>query len=189
MPSLRIVTINLCAGRAGYVFYLEMVISSLDKEKDMSKDQFTSEVLANERSMYYIAKSILNNDEDCADAIQNAILGAYSNLKTLKNEKYFKTWLTRILINECYAIIRKNKRVVSYEAYMDNDMLDVSTEYSEVYLEIQALEEKYRLPFVLHYVEGFSLKEISSMLKISEASVKMRLMRGRNILKKQLGHS
>ena len=66
------------------------------------------------------------------------------------------------------------------------DMPDSSAEYSEVYMEIQALEEKYRVPFILHYVEGFSLKEISIMLGSSEASIKMRLMRGRNILKKQL---
>lgn len=155
----------------------------------MNKERFTSEVLANERSMYYVAKSILSNDEDCADAIQNAILSAYSHLKTLENEQYFKTWLTRILINECYSIIRKNKRVVSYEEYMDQDRVSDSTGYSEVYMEIQALEEKYRVPFVLHYVEGFSIKEISVMLKSSEASIKMRLMRGRNILKKQLSHS
>lgn len=152
----------------------------------MDKERFTNEVLANERSMYYVAKSILGNDEDCADAIQNAILGAFSSLKTLRNDKYFKTWLTRILINECYSIIRKNKKMVSYDEYMDMDMPDSSVEYSEVYMEIQALEEKYRVPFVLHYVEGFSLKEISVMLGSSEASIKMRLMRGRNILKKQL---
>lgn len=154
----------------------------------MDKERFTNEVLANERSMYYVAKSILGNDEDCADAIQNAILGAFSSLKTLRNDKHFKTWLTRILINECYSIIRKNKKMVSYDEYMDMDMdmPDSSVEYSEVYMEIQALEEKYRVPFVLHYVEGFSLKEISVMLGSSEASIKMRLMRGRNILKKQL---
>ena len=152
----------------------------------MDKERFTNEVLANERSMYYVAKSILGNDEDCADAIQNAILSAFSSLKTLRNDKHFKTWLTRILINECYSIIRKNKKMVSYDEYMDMDMPDSSVEYSEVYMEIQALEEKYRVPFVLHYVEGFSLKEISVMLGSSEASIKMRLMRGRNILKKQL---
>lgn len=152
----------------------------------MDKERFTNEVLANERSMYYVAKSILGNDEDCVDAIQNAILGAFSSLKTLRNDKHFKTWLTRILINECYSIIRKNKKMVSYDEYMDMDMPDSSVEYSEVYMEIQALEEKYRVPFVLHYVEGFSLKEISVMLGSSEASIKMRLMRGRNILKKQL---
>ena len=152
----------------------------------MDKERFTNEVLANERSMYYVAKSILGNDEDCADAIQNAILSAFSSLKTLRNDKHFKTWLTRILINECYSIIRKNKKIVSYDEYMAIDTPDPSAEYSEVYMEIQALEEKYRVPFVLHYVEGFSLKEISVMLGSSEASIKMRLMRGRNILKKQL---
>ena len=67
----------------------------------MVKEQFTREVLAAEKNMYYIAKSILGNDEDCADAMQNAILNAYSNLASLREEKYFRTWLTRILINEC----------------------------------------------------------------------------------------
>lgn len=152
----------------------------------MDKEQFTSEVLAYEKSMYYIAKSILGNDEDCADALQNAILSAYSNLKSLKNEAFFKTWLTRILINECYLMIRKNKTTISYEEYMENEASCDLSGYSEVYMEIQALEEKLRVPFVLHYVEGFTLKEISSMLKSSEGSIKMRLMRARNILKKQL---
>ena len=152
----------------------------------MSKEQFTGEVLAAEKSMYYIAKSILGNDEDCADAMQNAILKAYSHLASLKDEKYFRTWLTRILINECYSMIRRNKLTVSYEEYMENEASHDSSGYSEVFMEIQALNERYRVPFILHYVEGFSLKEVAEMLRSTEAGIKMRLLRARNILKKQL---
>ena len=152
----------------------------------MSKEQFTREVLAAEKSMYYTAKSILSNDEDCADAMQNAILKAYSHLASLRDEKYFRTWLTRILINECYSMIRRNKTTVSYEEYMENEASHDSSGYSEVFMEIQALDERYRVPFVLHYVEGFSLKEVAEMLRSTEAGIKMRLLRARNILKEQL---
>lgn len=153
----------------------------------MNKEQFTNEVLAAEKSMYYVAKSILKNDEDCADAMQNAILSAYRSLDSLRNERYFKTWLTRILINECYTMIRKNKNTISYEEYMEQEVSCDSSGYSEVYMEIEALEEKYRIPFVLHYVEGFAAKEIAGMLKTTEASIKMRLFRGRNLLRERIG--
>ena len=81
----------------------------------MKKEQFTKEVLNAEKSLYHTARSILANDEDCADAMQNAILHAYEKLHTLRSEAYFKTWLTRILINECCQIIRSKKPTVSYE--------------------------------------------------------------------------
>ncbi len=158
------------------------------RQENMDKTQFTEEVLAAEKSMYYVAKSILGNDEDCADALQNAILSAYSNLQSLKEEKYFKTWLTRILINECYSMVKKRHPAITYEEYMEEEQAEESSEYSEVYLEIQSLEEKYRVPFVLHYVEGFTLREIAGMLKSTEAGVKMRLLRARAILKKQLSY-
>ena len=59
--------------------------------------------------MYHIAKSLLYNDADCADAIQEAIVKAFVKLHTLKDDSYAKTWLIRIVMNECYAIMRKEK--------------------------------------------------------------------------------
>lgn len=150
----------------------------------MNKDEFTGQILELEKSLYYVSKSILCNDEDCKDAMQNAILKAYKNLGDLREDCYFKTWITRILINECYRIAGKNQRLVPYEDYMED--LEETEGYSEVYIEIQNLEEKYRVPFVLHYVEGFSLQEIAGFLKTTEAGIKMRLLRARNILKRQL---
>lgn len=150
----------------------------------MNKEEFTKQVLELEKSLYYVSKSILCNDEDCKDAMQNAILKAYKNLRGLREDHYFKTWITRILINECYEIAKKNNRMVAYEEYMDD--LEETESYSEVYIEIQNLEEKYRVPFVLHYVEGFSLQEVAKLLKTTESGIKMRLLRARNILKRQL---
>ncbi len=151
----------------------------------MTKEQFSAKILAMERSLYHVAKSLLRNDEDCADAIQNAILKAYGKLHTLKNEEYFKTWVIRIVINESYAILRANKRLVSYEEYMSDEQA-VEEEYSPVFEEITKMKEKYRIPFVLHYVEGYTTAEIAKMLSLSEGAVKTQLFRARNQLKAQL---
>lgn len=159
----------------------------------MDKEQFTTKVLAAEQSLYRIARSILQNDDDCADAMQNAILSAYSARDSLKKEEYFQTWLTRILVNECYTLIRKRKPYVSYEEYMGveegrKDAFESGGQevFSEVFLEIQKLEDKYRIPFVLHYVEGYSIKEIAKMLHCTQGSIKTRLYRSRNLLQERL---
>lgn len=152
----------------------------------MTKEQFSAKILAMERSLYRVAKSVLRNDEDCADAIQNAVLKAYSKLHTLRNEEFFKTWVTRIVINESYAILREKKRLVSYEDYMDGEPAKEEGQYSPVFEEITKMQEKYRIPFVLHYVEGYTAAEIAGMLGVSEGAVKTRLYRARNQLKEQL---
>lgn len=141
-----------------------------------------------ESSLYRVAKSILHNDEDCADAIQNAILKAYENLNTLREERYFRTWLTRIVINECYGIIRQAKRYVPLEEYpgWDAAVADAEPGESPVMAELMQLEDKYRLPIVLHEIEGYSAREIGKMMGLSETNVRNRLFRGKAVLRKRL---
>ncbi len=152
----------------------------------MNKKQFTTQVLEAEKSLYHIAKSILGNDEDCADAMQNAILHAFEKLYTLRDEKYFKTWLTRILINECNHIIRSRKEQIPYEDYYEVQTRAEQEDYSPVYEAVMELEDHYRTPLILFYVEGFSVKEICQILKLSQSTVKTRLYRGRKLLKEKL---
>lgn len=61
----------------------------------------------NKRSMYRIAKSILKNEHDVEDAISSTILKAYTNIIKLRKSDTFKQWIYKILVNECYATIRK----------------------------------------------------------------------------------
>ena len=67
--------------------------------------------------MYHVAKTLLRNDADCADAIQEAIVKAFSSIHTLRKDSFGKTWLVRILINECYAIMRQERKLVPMESY------------------------------------------------------------------------
>ncbi len=151
----------------------------------VTNEEFVQLVSNSETSLYRVAKSILRNDEDCADAVQSAILKAFDKLNTLRHEKYFKTWLTRILINECYHMLNDRREQVSYEEYMEGAQSDV--EYSEVFQALMELEDMYRVPFSLHYIEGYSVKEISQMLDIGVSNVKIRLSRARGKLQNMLG--
>ena len=66
----------------------------------MNKTNFTKNILECEKVLYHIAKSMLQNEDDCADVMQETILIAYEKLDSLREEKYFKTWIVRILINQ-----------------------------------------------------------------------------------------
>lgn len=175
----------------------------METEKGRNRDWFAGKVLEAEQSMYRIAKSILFRDEDCGDAMQNAILRAYEHLPSLKEESSFKSWLIHILVNECYQILRQRKRAEGREERLEWEQtkgqeerltgkagevgeIPRSLEYSELYQAIRNLKEKYRIPFVLFYVEGFSVREISEMMEISESAVKTRLHRGRKLLQEDL---
>lgn len=158
----------------------------------MDKENFSRQVLKAESSLYHVAKSILHNDEDCADAIQNGILKAYEKLDTLRSEKYFKTWLTRIVINECYQLLRIRSRYVclddheDWETKVSGDGYSCESEEQDIMEALMRLDEKYRLPIVLHEIEGYSSKEIGQILGLSETNVGNRLFRGKKMLRKWL---
>lgn len=82
----------------------------------MDREQFTSAVLAAEPTLYRVAKTMLRSEHDCADAAQQAILRAWEQLDSLRSTRYFKTWLVRILINECSTILRRQQRLAPYDA-------------------------------------------------------------------------
>lgn len=149
----------------------------------MTKAEFTAAVLDVEPTLYRVAKTMLLDEADCADAAQNAILRAWEKLDTLKRPEYFKTWLVRILINECRALLRGRGRFVPLE---QDENAPEPPGYSELYAALAALDEKYRLPVTLHYIEGFRTSEVASMLGLPEGTVKTRLRRAREILREEL---
>lgn len=153
----------------------------------MQQQEFIQAVRDAETTMYHVAMSILRNEADSADAVQEALLKAFEKLDTLNEEKYFRTWLTRILIHECYQIQRKKKRLVPYEEYVEREPGKEDKLYTDLYDAIDDLPEDLRVAVTLFYIEGFSIAEIAKMLGSRENTVKTRLYRGRNQLRKILG--
>lgn len=147
----------------------------------MDKKTFTEKVLESEQTLYRISMSMLKNQTDCEDAVQDTILTAYSKLSSLRNEEYFKTWLIRILINTCNKALKRKSRFVSDEDIAEQSVPD-SAVRTEVRLAIEGLKPKIRIVVVMKYIEGFSVKEIKDILKIPEGTVKSRLAEGRKKL-------
>lgn len=148
------------------------------KEKD--KDAFTQLMQGYMQDMYKVGLAILMNDEDVADAIQDTILACWEKLDTLKKNKYFKTWMTRILINNCYTILNKNKKMTNLEEWEEPMYEDeINLELKEA---LSHLDEKYRTIVVMYYCQGYSLKEIAAILEVNNSTVRTRLQRGREML-------
>ncbi|MBT2287186.1 sigma-70 family RNA polymerase sigma factor [Paenibacillus polymyxa] len=136
-----------------------------------------------ENSLYNTAKSMLRKEEDVADAIQETILNAYKSVHTLREPRYFKTWLFRILINECNTMLSRRSLSTAY-AEVPSEKREQSSPYDEVDMReaVDRLEESKRIVVVLHYFEDLSLRQVADALNISESAVKMRLTRARQEL-------
>lgn len=143
-------------------------------------DAFTELMQSQMQNLYKSARAMLRNDEDAADAISETILICWEKMEQLKKPEFFKTWLTRILINECHDILRQRKRVCPVNEM--EEVPETTDEYENIeWLEtLKGLDEKYRLVMVLYYVNGLKTTEISSVLHIPVSTVRTRLSRGRN---------
>lgn len=149
-------------------------------------DAFAALMQSQMQNMYKAARAILNSDEDAADAIADTILICWEKLGQLKKPEFFRTWMTRILINKCKDIIRKQRSYSFVEEVPDVSVQEegfVNVEWKDA---LNCLEEKYRLVTVLYYVEGFSTVEIGEMLGMPDSTVRSRLSRARRKLAQEI---
>lgn len=151
----------------------------------MKKEQLGKLIIASEDMLYHVAKTLLYNDADCADAIQEAIVKAFANLHALRQDSYAKTWLVRIVINECYAVLRRQKNILSLEDYQ-NEEAAWNEDYSDLYEALRQLPKEIRICVTLYYLEGYSVKETAKILEVTESAVKNRLARARAKLRAEL---
>ncbi|MED0959751.1 RNA polymerase sigma factor [Bacillus paramycoides] len=136
--------------------------------------------------MYRIAKAMLHDETNIEDAMQATILKAYENIKKLKKEEFFQTWLIRILINECNNIIRSYKKVIVIEDYDSNMVAFDRYEDIDLCNAIQSLTEELRAVTVLYYYEDMNQESIAALLEIPKGTVKSRLSRAREQLEERL---
>lgn len=141
-------------------------------------------------SMYRVARSFLRDDEDIADVLQTTIMVCFEKIDTLRNPNYFKTWMIRILINECKDMLMRQKNIQLTESL--EDILDRDRQFCQSQIEedfetkelLNLLDEKYRTIMILYYLEGFKVSEIGKLLDMKVSTVKTRLSRGRQELQR-----
>ena len=135
-------------------------------------------------ALYKIAMSILRQDADARDAVQQALLKGWEKKENAR-EGMFRWYLTRILINECRNIQRRRMREFPAET-PPAAAWDAPADYRELYAAIDALPEELRLPLIVKYLQGASEKEGAMALGIPVTTFKSRLHRARRTLRKTL---
>lgn len=172
---------QLCAQEDCFMQSKE-TINLIKKAKSKNPDAFVELMQLQMKDMYRVALAILMNDEDAADAIQDTILVCWEKIHTLRNIAFFKTWMTRILINKCYDIRKTRDKTTDINDYEEPAVYD---EYNlELKEALSSLDEKYRIIMTLFYSQGYHIDEISKILKIPKSTVQTRLKRGRDKLAK-----
>lgn len=137
--------------------------------------------------LFAAAFQVCGNAADAEDAAQEALLRYHISEKQFESEQHIRAWLLRVAINCAKNVSRSffRRNTVPLEDYMDSLEFD-SGESREIFREVMNLPETYRLVIHLYYYEDYSVAEIGRILGLTESNVKVRLSRGRQLLKKAL---
>lgn len=157
-----------------------------------------------QHKLYQICYRMLGSKEEAEDITQEAFVRAYVNLHTFDQKRKFSTWLYRIGTNLCIDRIRKKKpdyyldaevagtdgldmySQIASDEQLPEEVLEQMELQERIQYEISRLPDKYRAVIVLKYIEELSLQEISEILDMPLGTVKTRIHRGREALRKQL---
>ncbi len=159
------------------------------------KEAFIALMDRHSDSLLRIAHGYLSQEADVADAIQDTILDAYEHLSSLKEPRYFKTWLIRILLNNCNHIYNRNKNYIPLEEISEqlfDETQEVDTPLFRFRELLSYVSDENRLCFQLYYGEELTTREIADLLHINESTIRSRMHREKLRLKTQLqknGHT
>lgn len=154
-----------------------------------SKDAFLIVVEKYKIYLYKTAYLYVKNEHDASEIYQQTIFKAYLGIRKLKKTKYFKTWITRILINNVYDSFRNVSRIINIEEaqLFDNFNELVSIEEKvDLYSAIDCLDNNHKTAIILKYFHDMSIKDISEVMNCSENTVKSFVHRAKKVLKRNL---
>lgn len=139
------------------------------------------------KDLYYTSICNLNNEDDAADAVSEAVLDAFNTIGKLRNIEAFKSWMFKIL----FAKIKTKQReyVVEYgNKAPEEELSEISAEDDfngiEIKNQLKVLNDNERLCFTLGAINGYSSKEISEITGFNESTIRSHIMRGRQKLRK-----
>ena len=156
------------------------------KAQQGDADAFIELMERNKMTLQRVAYGYFRGEEDVADEIQDTILDAFEHIRELKKPEYFRTWLVRILMNNCNRLYNQNKKHCKISELSQETVAASGTGDVEFHEMLRSLPEESRLIFQLYYGEQFTTKEIGQMLRMKESTVKSRLHRGKEKLRVEM---
>ena len=159
----------------------------VERAKNNDSDAFTHLILNIERDLYCIAKSKIDNENDIDDVIQETMIIAFLNIKKLKNSSFFKTWIIRILINNCNKFYKRKKHKSFDEEEEIKKISSVEMDLSNIEFKdfISFLSEDERTILTLFYYLGYTTKEISKILNKREGTICSKISRAKTKIKEK----
>lgn len=160
-------------------------------EKAVRGDRDAIEKIINDHKEYLYKTAFLyiKNEQEAVEICQETVYKAVINIHKLKNPDYFKTWITRILINNVNDRNRNNGRTINNIEKLES-IEDISYEKLEdkidLYNAIDILEDKFKTPIILQYFYDMTIKEIADITETNENTVKTYIRRGKEKLYKIL---
>ena len=151
----------------------------------MEAELFQAEARRIEKLLFRIAWSYLDNDQDVEDAVQDALIKAWEKRNSLRDIRQFKPWMTRILSNQCKDMLRKRKRWSFFPLEEDTAQVEMPETGSAVLEAMKKLKPELRIVMTLHFVDGYSIQEMTEALGIPSGTIKTRMRNAR----KQLGRT
>ncbi len=138
-------------------------------------------------NLFAVAFNVCKNAADADDVVQDTFIQYHTQTRQFESEQHIKAWLIRVAINRAINVTRSlwRRSSLPLEEYMESLPFETPEE-STLFARVMALPEKYRVVIHLFYYEDYPVRDIASILKVSEANVKVRLSRGRGLLKKAL---
>lgn len=166
----------------------------IDKTLEGNEESFNMLMNLVLPELYSIARIKLNNEEDIKDAIQETMINSYNNLHTLKHKEYFRTWIVKILYNECTKIYKKKKRQINiFNKAQKINTINSSEEAIEKIdkdidfrLLIEELNDDERIIVKLFYKYKYQVGEIADILNENVNTIKSRLLRAKNKIAKKI---
>ncbi|WP_237562851.1 sigma-70 family RNA polymerase sigma factor [Bacillus dakarensis] len=162
------------------------ITKEVKKAMKGNSSSFEKLILSHKLMMYRVSRTILSRDEDCADAIQEAILKAFQKIHTLREPRYFKTWLIRILLNECHQIHRKRKNLIQMDELAEPISNENGYDKIEVVQLLDILPSEDKQLLRLYYIDDLSIHDLAIILELPENTIKTRLRRSREKIQKAL---
>ena len=153
----------------------------------MDKDTFARQVTGLQGGLYRVAASYLHGESDRLDAVSEAITRAWEKRHTLRDERLFRTWITRILIRECVNIQRRQKRSVPVDALPEAESEPEDERIAALREALAQLPQRQRTMTVLHYMEGYDVREVARIMGTTKNAVCAGLSRARARLRALMG--
>lgn len=155
------------------------------KAQQGNQKAFLKLIESDKEKLYKMAFLYVKNENDAVDIVQETIMKAYANIGTVKEEKYFSTWLAKILINTALETLRKKSKIILLEEGMvekQSHGMQIE-EKMDLLQAIEQLEEKYKTVIILRYYRDLSVRQIADYLDCPEGTVKSNLHRAIQKLK------